>query len=52
VAGTLGQIVAVVFIAAGLLSFAVGGGFSGIWLAFIGLFLGSAARSEMREHER
>jgi predicted transcriptional regulator len=49
VAAALGQIVAVGFITLGFLSFAFAGNFSGIWLAFIGLFLVDAARSAMLE---
>jgi Zn-dependent protease len=45
VAAILGQIVAVAFITFGFLSFAFGGGFGGLWLVFIGLFLADAARS-------
>jgi len=49
VAAVLGQIVAVGFIMIGFLSFAFAGNFSGIWLAFIGLFLIDAARSAVLE---
>ncbi len=49
VAAVLGQIVAVGFITIGFLSFAFAGNFSGIWLAFIGLFLIGAARSAVLE---
>jgi Zn-dependent protease len=45
VAAALGQIVAFTFILIGLLSVFFGRGFGGLWLAFIGLFLGDAARS-------
>lgn len=45
VAATLGQIVAMGLIMIGFLSFAFGGGFGGLWLAFIGWFLSDAARS-------
>jgi Zn-dependent protease len=45
VAATLGQIVAFGFIFLGFLSFISGGGFGGLWLAFIGWFLADAARS-------
>jgi len=45
VAAALGQMVAVGFIVIGFLSFAFGGGFGGLWLAFIGLFLSDAARA-------
>lgn len=44
-AAALGQVVAVGFITLGFLSFAIGGGFNGLWLAFIGLFLADAARA-------
>jgi CBS domain-containing protein len=49
VAATLGQIVAMGFIMIGFLSMAFGGGFGGLWLAFIGLFLADAARSAALE---
>jgi Zn-dependent protease len=49
VAAVLGQIVAVGFIMIGFLSFGFAGNFSGIWLAFIGLFLIDAARSAVLE---
>jgi Zn-dependent protease len=49
VAARLGQIVAVGFITIGFLSFVFGGGFGGLWLAFIGLFLVDAARSAVFE---
>jgi Zn-dependent protease len=49
VAALLGQIVAVGFIMFGFLSFAFGGRFDGLWLAFIGLFLADAARSAVFE---
>ena len=45
VAATLGQFVAFGFIFIGFLSFISGGGFGGLWLAFIGWFLADAARS-------
>ncbi len=45
VAAALGQAVAIGFIIVGLFSFLRGGGFGGLWLAFIGLFLSGAARS-------
>jgi Zn-dependent protease len=45
VAATLGQVVAYGFIFVGFLSFISGGGFGGLWLAFIGWFLADAARS-------
>jgi hypothetical protein len=35
-------------IALGLLGFLAGAGFSGLWLAFIGWFLLSAAATELR----
>lgn len=44
-AAALGQVVAIGFIGIGLLSFAFGAGFGGLWLAFIGLFLSEAARA-------
>ena len=40
---TLGQVVAFGFIFIGFLSFISGGGFGGLWLAFIGWFLADAA---------
>jgi Zn-dependent protease len=49
IAAVLGQIVAVGFIMIGFLSFGFAGNFSGIWLAFIGLFLIDAARSAVLE---
>ena len=44
-AATLGQAVAFAFVFIGFISFISGGGFSGLWLAFIGWFLADAARS-------
>jgi CBS domain-containing protein len=44
IAAAIGQVVAIGFIMIGFLSFAFGGGFGGLWLAFIGLFLWDAAR--------
>jgi Zn-dependent protease len=44
IAAAMGQVVAMGFIMVGFLSFAFGGGFGGLWLAFIGLFLWDAAR--------
>lgn len=44
IAAAIGQVVAIGFIMVGFLSFAFGGGFGGLWLAFIGLFLWDAAR--------
>jgi Zn-dependent protease len=44
-AATLGQVVAFAFVFIGFLSFISGGGFGGLWLAFIGWFLSDAARS-------
>lgn len=49
VAAALGQVVAIGFIMIGFLSFAFGGGFGGLWLAFIGLFLSDAARASAFE---
>jgi Zn-dependent protease len=48
-AARIGQVVAIVFIAAGLLQFARGAGIGGLWLAFIGWFLLEAARSSRTE---
>lgn len=45
IAATVGQVVAAVLIGLGFLSFVSGGGFGGLWLAFIGLFLIDAARA-------
>ena len=47
VAATLGQVVAFGFIIVGFLSFVRGAGFGGLWLAFIGLLLSTAARAEL-----
>jgi Zn-dependent protease len=44
IAAAIGQAVAIGFIMLGFLSFAFGGRFGGLWLAFIGLFLWDAAR--------
>jgi Zn-dependent protease len=49
IAAAVGQVVAVGFITIGFLSFALGGAFGGLWLAFIGLFLVDAARSAVLE---
>lgn len=49
IAAAVGQVVAFAFIMVGFLSFAFGGGFGGLWLAFIGLFLGDAARASALE---
>lgn len=48
-AATVGQFVAGVFIVFGLLQFLAGGGFGGLWLAFIGWFLLDAARASYAE---
>lgn len=42
-AATVGKIIALLFIALGILSFFRGGGFGGLWIAFIGWFLLQAA---------
>ncbi len=44
-AARTGQVIAAIFIAWGLLQFFLGAGFSGLWLAFIGWFLLSAAQA-------
>lgn len=44
-AARTGQVVAAIFIGWGLLQFFTGAGFSGLWLAFIGWFLLSAAQA-------
>jgi Zn-dependent protease/predicted transcriptional regulator len=43
-AARVGQVVAFVFIAMGIYRFFMGGGFGGLWIAFIGWFLLQAAR--------
>lgn len=45
VAAQTGRVVAVLFIAAGLIRFTAGGGLGGLWIAFIGWFLLDAAGS-------
>lgn len=49
IAAAAGQIVAFGFIVVGVLSFFRGGGFGGLWLAFVGLFLAEAARTAALE---
>lgn len=49
IAAGVGQIVAIGFIAFGVLGFFRGLGFGGLWLAFIGLFLSEAARAATAE---
>jgi Zn-dependent protease/CBS domain-containing protein len=43
IAARVGQVVAIVFIVFGFFRFFFGGGFGGLWLAFIGWFLAEAA---------
>lgn len=49
IAAGVGQVVAIGFIAFGVLGFFRGLGFGGLWLAFIGLFLSEAARAATAE---
>ena len=51
IAARVGQIVAFLFIAVGLLRLFAGSGFGGLWLAFIGWFLLEAARASYAEVE-
>ena len=48
-AATVGRVVAGLFIAVGLLQFALGAGFGGLWLAFIGWFLLMAAQASLTQ---
>lgn len=48
-AARAGQVVAGLFIAFGLLQFFLGAGFGGLWLAFIGWFLLSAAQASYQQ---
>src|SRR5262249_50519459 len=50
-AAQVGQIVAFIFILAGLFRFFVGANFGGLWLAFIGWFLLDASRSSYAQRE-
>ncbi len=45
IAARVGQFIAILFIVSGIFQFFSGGGFGGLWLAFIGWFLLDAARS-------
>jgi Zn-dependent protease/CBS domain-containing protein len=49
IAGTIGQIVAFAFIGLGVLQILNGEFFSGLWIAFIGWFLNSAADASKRD---
>jgi Zn-dependent protease/predicted transcriptional regulator len=51
IAAGIGQLVAFVFIAVGILRFFGGAGFGGLWMAFIGWFLWEAARSSAAQVE-
>lgn len=51
IAARIGQIVAVLFIVLGVFQFFAGGNFAGLWIAFIGWFLLSAARSSYHRNE-
>jgi CBS domain-containing protein len=51
IAAGIGQVVALAFIAFGILRFFAGGGFGGLWLAFIGWFLWDAARASAAQVE-
>lgn len=48
-AASVGQVVAGIFIVFGLLRFFAGAGFGGLWMAFIGWFLLTAARASYAE---
>lgn len=48
IAGTAGRVVAIILIGLGIAALVIWQSFSGIWLAFIGWFLLTAAASEMR----
>jgi Zn-dependent protease/predicted transcriptional regulator len=49
IAARIGQIVALLFILDGIWQFFHGGGFSGLWIAFIGWFLMDAAKASYAE---
>jgi len=51
IAATLGRVVAVALIALGVLRVAGGNAFGGLWIAFLGWFLLSAASAQARESE-
>jgi Zn-dependent protease/CBS domain-containing protein len=51
IAAGIGQVVALAFIALGILRFFGGAGFGGLWIAFIGWFLWEAARSSVAQVE-
>ena len=51
IAARIGQIVALLFILDGIWQFFHGGGFSGLWIAFIGWFLMDAAKGSYAEVE-
>jgi len=51
IATRIGQIVALLFILDGIWQFFHGGGFSGLWIAFIGWFLMDAAKASYAEVE-
>jgi Zn-dependent protease/predicted transcriptional regulator len=51
IAATIGQFLAVMFIAFGFLAFLRGAGIGALWLAFIGFFLADAARASVAELE-
>ncbi len=51
IAARVGQFTAIVFIVGGIFQFFAGAGFGGLWIAFIGWFLLSAARSSYAQNE-
>ena len=51
VASLTGQVVAFAFIICGIFRFIGGAGFSGLWMAFIGWFLLSAAKAAYTQQE-
>ncbi len=51
IAGTLGRVIGFLFIAGGVVEFFLGSFINGLWLGFIGWFLESTARSEIRQQQ-
>jgi len=51
IAANAGQFIAVVFVLLGIVRFFMGAGLGGLWIAFIGVFLGQAASASYAETE-
>jgi Zn-dependent protease/predicted transcriptional regulator len=51
IAANAGQFIAVIFILLGMVRLFAGGGLGGLWIAFIGLFLGQAASASYAQTE-